>query len=108
MADLFCNDVCLWVKHIGSRQLRVILLSLEPGSKVWLSLDGDAVQFERMQDGADGRSTLGFRPVGDTASLWLDRFKQGKSTYIEEVEIIERPVDAGAAGKGFYQHAEAA
>ena len=103
MADATCNDVCLWVKHVGGRDIRTILLSLEPGSQIWLSIDGDAVQFERMQDGADGRSTRGFKPIGSTASAWLDKYVPGQSTYIEEIEVIERPSDAGAAGSGFYQ-----
>ena len=63
MADVFCNDVCLWVKHVGGRDVRTVLLSLDPGSRIWLSLDGEAVQFERMQDGGDGRSTRGFKPL---------------------------------------------
>lgn len=103
MADATCKDVCLWVKHVGGRDIRTILLSLEPGSQIWLSIDGDAVQFERMQDGADGRSTRGFKPIGTTASVWLSKYEPGKSTYIEEIEVIERPADLGAAGSGFYQ-----
>ena len=108
MADLVCTDICLWVKHVGCRQLRIVLLSLDPGSKIWLSLDGDAVQFERMQNSTDGSSTRGFKPVGETALLWLDRFKQGQTTYIQEVEIIERPLDTDAAGEGFYRQVDAA
>ena len=102
MADVFCNDVCLWVKHVGGRDLRTVLLSLDPGSRIWLSLDGKAVQFERMLDGADGRSTRGFKPVGPTAAVWLDKYKPGQSAYIEEVEVIERPLDKDGAGTGFY------
>jgi hypothetical protein len=103
VADAFCQDECLWVKHIGGHDVRVVLLSLDPGSRIWLSFDGVAVQFERMKDGADGRSTRGFRPVGDTAHLWRAMYEPGKAAYIEEVEIIERPADKGAVGGGFYQ-----
>ena len=103
MADAFCRDVCLWAKHVGGRDIRTILLSLEPGSRIWLSLDGEPVQFERMQDHADGRSTRGFKPVGSTASVWLDKYVPGQSTYIEEIEVMERPADLGAAVSGFYQ-----
>ena len=102
MADLFCNDVCLWVKNVGGADVRTILLSLEPGSRIWLSLDGEAAQFERMQDGSDGRSTRGFKPIGPTAKIWKARYRPEQPTYIEEVEIIERPQDRGTTGSGFY------
>lgn len=105
MSDGFCEDACLWVKHLGGRDIRTMLLSLEPGSRIWLSLDGDAVLFERMQDGSDGRSTRGFKPIGPTALVWLSKYVPGESIYIEEIEVIERPADSGTAVSGFYQRA---
>ncbi len=106
MADAFCTDVCLWVKDVGGQDLRVLLLSLEPGSRIWLSVDGEAIQFERMADGEDGRSTRGFKPIGETAVLWKNRYLDPARRYVEELEVVERPSDAGAAGSGFYDRME--
>jgi hypothetical protein len=102
MAEVICSDVCLWVKDVGCRQTRVILLALEPGSQVWLSVADEPILFERMKDGTDGRSTRGFKPVGKTGKRWLEFYRDQKSTLLD-FEFIERPLDAEKAGSGYYQ-----
>lgn len=102
MAETLCKDVCLWVKDVGCRQTRVTLLSLEPGSRIWISVEGEPIQFERMADGSDGRSTRGFRPVGLTADRWLRRYRESRGELVE-IELTERPLDEGKAGSGYYQ-----
>ena len=102
MPEVFCNDVCLWVKDVGCRQTRVALLALEPGSKVWLCVEGEPILFERMQDGVNGRSTRGFKPVGPSAAIWRTRFREQEVTLLE-FDFIERPLDEGKAGSGYYQ-----
>jgi hypothetical protein len=103
MADFYCRGEELLVDHIGGRDLRVMLLALEPGARIWLSLDGDVVQFERLADGSDGVSRREFRAIGETAHLWRKRLDDPKLAYVEELEIVERPKDAGGAAFGFYR-----
>lgn len=40
--------------------------------------------------------------VGRRGGRSLAKYKPGQSTYIEEVEVIERPLDRNGAGSGFY------
>jgi hypothetical protein len=100
MAKVICKDVCLWVKHVGCPQTRVMLLALEPGSQVWLSVAGQPILFERMKDGTDGRSTRRFNPVGETRKLWLQHYEEQKEALLD-FEFVERPLDAGKAGSGY-------
>ncbi len=103
MADYFCKDDLLWIDEIGGCDVRVILLSLEPSSRFWLSLDGDVTQFERLPDSAEGKSQRTCRPVGDGALRWAARLNGGEGAYIEEIAFVERPQDIGASGYGFYR-----
>jgi hypothetical protein len=70
MADYFCKDDLLWIDDIGGSDVRVILLSLEPGSRFWLSLDGDVTQFERLPGSAEGTSQRACKPIGGGALRW--------------------------------------
>ena len=103
MADYFCKDELLWIDEIGGCDARVILLSLEPGSRFWLSLDGDITQFERSPDSIEGKSHRTCRPVGEGALRWAARLNSDNSAYIEEIAFVERPEDIGAGGCGFYR-----
>lgn len=96
MADVMCNDVCLWINHVFCGVTRAALLGLEPGARIWLEVDGAPILFERMQDGSDGRSTRGLKPVGPTAELWRRRFRDEPGSMVE-LEFVERPTDLGKA-----------
>lgn len=98
MADVICDDVCLWIDHVFCGVTRLALLGLEPGSRIWLRVEDERVLFERMQDGSDGRSTRGLKPVGDNADRWRRVFRDEPGTMIE-VEFIERPIDDGCGIK---------
>lgn len=90
MADVICKE------HVGCGVTRCALLALEPGSRIWLEVDGEPILFERMEDGIDGRSTRGLKPVGETADLWLKRYRDEPYSMIE-LDFIERLVDRGRA-----------
>jgi hypothetical protein len=106
MADLYCRTEHLLVDDVGGHDIRLTLLSLEPGSRIWLSLDGDEIQFERLSDADDGGSRKEFLPVGGTEVLWRRRLVEPELSYVEELQIIERPRDRNEAGFGFYRKAE--
>jgi hypothetical protein len=103
MSDLICCGALLSVDEVGGREMRTMLLSLEPGSRIWLSLDGEVIQFEREPDDPDGRSNRLYRAIGETAHLWLDRVRIASTAYVEELEIVARPQDESASGFGFYR-----
>lgn len=107
MAQLFHTGGILWISEIGCRETRVVLLSLEPGSRIWLDFEGSLIQFERMADAPDGSSVPGLTAVGPTAALWESLEAQRDVTLVE-FEIAERPADRGRAGSGYYQRDEAA
>jgi hypothetical protein len=94
MSDYYCRDELLWIDDVGGRDVRVILLSLEPGARFWLSLDMDIVQFERLPERA-------CKPVGESVSFWNARLTGDCPAYIEQINFVERPHDAGASGCGF-------
>lgn len=102
MAEVFCSDVCLWVRDVGCRETRVALLALEPESRVWLEVEGEPILFERMRDGSDGRSTRGFKPAGEAGKRWLKRYREERGALIE-FEFIERPLDEDKAGSGYWR-----
>ena len=77
MANALLTDQCLWLKHIEPGPVRDALASLDAGSIIHLTLDGDVITFQRMATGVDGRETHGFNPVGDKAGIWRDRYTPG-------------------------------
>jgi hypothetical protein len=104
MADYYCKDDVLLIDEVGGRDVRLILLSLEPASRFWLSLDGDAIQFERLSDTPAGGSRRACKPIGETAHLWNARLTGGRPAYVEEIEFVERPQETEASGSGFYRN----
>jgi hypothetical protein len=103
MADYYCRDDLLRIDDIGGKNVRVILLSLEPASRFWLSLDGDAILFERLLDIPEGSNQRACKPVGETVHLWNARLTGGRPAYVEEIEFIERPQDSETSGYSFYR-----
>jgi hypothetical protein len=77
------TDQCLWLKHIDDGPVKNALASLHPGSCLSLFVDGDRIDFERMATGKDGRVTDGFKPVGDGAKTWRNRYREGQHQVIE-------------------------
>ncbi len=96
MADAVIMDVCLWIGNVGCGLTRRALLALEPGSRIWLSVDDVPLLFERMQDGLDGRSTHGLKPIGPSKEVWLQRYRTEKVAAVE-LKFVERPVDRSPA-----------
>lgn len=100
MPTAICNDTCLWIANVGCGLTRTALLALEPGARIWLSIEGQLQLFERMRDGADGRSTRGLKPIANSGTVWIDSYAHGIT--IVELEFVERPADEGAASSKYY------
>ena len=98
MADLLCTDVCIWISHIGCGFTRRALLGLEPGSRIWLEVEGKPILFERMQDGADGRVTRGLKPVGPSKADWRAIYDEYRGSVVD-IHFVERPLDRGRSAE---------
>jgi hypothetical protein len=71
MAHLQIRDNAIWFKHIeGDERLRERILRLRQGATIDLEVDGVVGRWVKMQDGKDGRSTDGLRPVGPMREVW--------------------------------------
>ena len=71
MARVRIVDDSVWFRHIdGDEPLRQRLQSLKAGDAIDLSVDGVRGRWVRMQDGRDGRPTLGIKPVADMKDVW--------------------------------------
>ena len=85
-AQVKVSDHVIWLTRIqGGSALRDRLTALEPQARVLLRVDGARMAFRRMQDGRDGRPTLGLRPDADFVQQWnaLYETKRGEMVSLE-------------------------
>ncbi|PWK63881.1 hypothetical protein [Aminobacter sp. AP02] len=65
------RDDVIWAKHLRANPaLYNTVLNLAPEETINLSVDGIFGKWAKMRTGADGRSTLGLKPVGAMATVW--------------------------------------
>ncbi|MEJ6783931.1 hypothetical protein [Aminobacter sp. Piv2-1] len=65
------KDDVIWAKHLkASPALYETVVGLAPEETISLSVDGIVGKWARMRSGADGRPTLGLKPVGAMATVW--------------------------------------
>lgn len=65
------RDHVLWAKHIhGDNGLRALIEELPQGELIELVVDNERGVWEKMADGADGRSTPGIKPLGKAREFW--------------------------------------
>lgn len=58
------RDHVLWIRHITApTELKAWLEEIPAGASVRLTVNGVAGDWRKMEDGADGRPTAGFKPV---------------------------------------------
>lgn len=72
MAHVEIRDHALWIAHVhGDTTLTECMTSLMAGDLVELEVDGHRGVWKKMEDGKDGRSTPGIRPIGKAKDVWL-------------------------------------
>jgi hypothetical protein len=80
MGTLLNNDDSIWLKTVtADPATETFLRELPAGSRIRLTIEGTAGDWEKMADGRDGRPTLGLKPVGRTREYWKSlKTKRGK------------------------------
>jgi hypothetical protein len=69
MARTAVRDVVIWVKHIHGEDVSRRVLDLQGGETLDLVVDGIRGAWRKMDDGRDGRPTMGIRPYRPHAGL---------------------------------------
>ncbi|EHK57462.1 hypothetical protein [Allomesorhizobium alhagi] len=65
------RDDVIWAKHLkASPALYNAVVNLPEEETINLAVDGIVGKWARMRTGADGRPTLGIKPVGAMATVW--------------------------------------
>ena len=71
MGTLLNNDDVIWIKNVTADGNTLALLKQLPANtRLKLEIEGVRGDWMRMADGADGRPTLGLKPVGETVKFW--------------------------------------
>ena len=99
MATVAVRDDAIWIKHIeDGKPLQERLCKLRAGQTLHLEVDGIVGTWERMQDGSDGRPTLGIKPVAEMRTVWARmRQESGRIVPIREVVMATSYLEAVAA-----------
>ena len=87
MTHTTVSDFVIWAKHLGGAP-RERVLALGPGELVMLRVDGVPGSWRRMDDGRDGRPTLGVRPIGPAAEVWRKLYRERRGQVVA-VEIAD-------------------
>ena len=83
------RDNVIWARHLErDPSLHDEIVALGENETVRLRVDGIVGTWAKMRSGADGRPTLGIRPVGAMASVWA-RLQKRRG----EKVLLERPSD---------------
>jgi hypothetical protein len=95
MATTTVSDYVIWTKHIhGDPTLVARIHDLYAGQTIELEVDGLRGTWRKMDDGADGRTTPGIRPIGAAQVVWRALYKRRPG---EAVTIRETPEHGGVA-----------
>jgi hypothetical protein len=90
LATTTISDYVIWTKHIhGDVELVNRILSLWAGETLELEVDGVRGVWRKMDDGSDGRSTPGIRPIGSAQVVWRSLFKRRRGEVVT-IQAIER------------------
>jgi hypothetical protein len=95
MATTTISDYVVWAKHVhGDQGLLARIHALWAGQTIELEVDGLRGTWRKMDDGTDGRSTPGIRPIGAAQAVWRALYKRRRG---ETVTIREAPAHGGVA-----------
>ncbi len=76
MATTTISDYVIWAKHIhDDPALAGRVAMMRAGETIDLDIEGELGTWRRMEDGKDGRPTLGLKPVGAAQMTWRKLFK---------------------------------
>jgi hypothetical protein len=64
------RDHAVWFKHIDSAELVKSLEALDADEVLTLQADDVVGEWQRMEQGADGRPTPGIKPIGPMKEVW--------------------------------------
>lgn len=71
MSHVEVRDYAHWAKHIYENEpLKEKILNLSQGQLIELVVDGWRGQWVKMDDGKEGRPTLGIKDLGDARQHW--------------------------------------
>lgn len=87
MTHTTVSDFVIWAKHLGGAP-RERVLALRPGELLTLRVDGVSGSWRKMDDGRDGRPTLGVRPIGPAAEFWRKLYHERRGQIVA-VEIAD-------------------
>lgn len=91
MTYLTVRDNAVWAKHIeGDPHAVERILRLPQDSAVTLLIEGKAVRFRKMRDGADGRPTPGLRPADTVSKEFWDAMQHRRGERVA-VEVADTP-----------------
>jgi hypothetical protein len=89
MATTTVSDHVIWAKHIhDDADLVERIRSLWAGQTIRLEVDGVSGTWRRMDDGKDGRATMGVRPIGAAQEVWSGLYKQRRGEVVS-VNVVE-------------------
>jgi hypothetical protein len=80
------RDDVIWAKHLkGNPALYRRIAEMKDDQVIKLQVDGIVGDWARMKTGADGRPTLGIKPVGAMAAVWARlQDRRGEKVTIDE------------------------
>ena len=83
MATTTVSDYVIWAKHIhDDNELVERVRSMWSGQTIRLEVDGVRGTWRKMDDGADGRPTMGLKPVGAAQEVWRYLFKHRRGEVV--------------------------
>ena len=89
MAQTIVSDFVIWAKHIyGDHGVAAAILKLDAGDAIQMSVEGVSGPWCRMQNGKDGRPTLGIRPLGSMRTFWKKLYESRRGQLVD-VQIVE-------------------
>jgi hypothetical protein len=89
MATTTISDYVIWAKHIHDDPLlSARVAAMQAGETIDLDVDGVPGAWRRMDNGKDGRPTLGLRPLGSAQDAWRELYTHRKGQ-IARVAAVE-------------------
>ena len=85
MSFVEIRDHALWAKHIFDNEpLKSKIVALKAGDFIELEVNGYRGMWQKMDDGSDGRPTLGIKALGSARERWHDlQSKRGTQVSIK-------------------------
>jgi hypothetical protein len=95
------SDYVIWTRHVhGDDGALSRLMALRAGETVDIRIDGLKGTWCKMDDGKDGRSTPGLKPLGKTKVLWSQLYKSRRGEVVtlelaQDKDVYEKQNEEG-------------